>query len=192
VRRRLQLRQYVLAPVSQVEGLAQNRAAVIYERRQRLPRRSRRGGLQLSGFPGRRPARRPDPASVARVIGSGLTANWRAASTLRRSSITNGPFAFYFGRRLRATLEAWEAPGSPLALLRKRRRRRAGSRLCRVAATRTRLGSSSAQASGQIPSTLIGRSHGDFHGPHILVRVRRGEAEFPSVLDYGGECRPTT
>jgi hypothetical protein len=37
----------------------------------------------------------------------------------------------------------------------------------------------------QLPPTLVGCSHGDLHGRNILVGVRRGEAEFPIVIDYG-------
>ena len=37
----------------------------------------------------------------------------------------------------------------------------------------------------RIPKTLVGRSHGDLHGRNVLVGVRRGEAEFPVVIDYG-------
>jgi tetratricopeptide (TPR) repeat protein len=37
----------------------------------------------------------------------------------------------------------------------------------------------------QIPPTLVGCSHGDLHGRNVLVAVRRGEAEFPIVIDYG-------
>ncbi len=36
-----------------------------------------------------------------------------------------------------------------------------------------------------LPHTLIGRSHGDLHGQNILVGNRRGEVEFPVVIDYG-------
>ncbi len=38
---------------------------------------------------------------------------------------------------------------------------------------------------GTIPHTLVGRSHGDLHGRNILVGVQRGEAEYPTVFDYG-------
>ena len=37
----------------------------------------------------------------------------------------------------------------------------------------------------KIPPTLVGCSHGDLHGRNILVGVRRGEAEFPILIDYG-------
>ena len=37
----------------------------------------------------------------------------------------------------------------------------------------------------RIPSTLIGRSHGDLHGKNILVGNQRGEVECPVVIDYG-------
>ncbi|MFI5459386.1 MAG: tetratricopeptide repeat-containing protein [Isosphaerales bacterium] len=37
----------------------------------------------------------------------------------------------------------------------------------------------------KVPSTLIGRSHGDLHGKNILVGHQRGEVEFPVVIDYG-------
>ena len=40
-------------------------------------------------------------------------------------------------------------------------------------------------AAQQVPSTLVGCSHGDLHGRNILVGVRRGEAEFPVVYDCG-------
>lgn len=36
-----------------------------------------------------------------------------------------------------------------------------------------------------LPSTLIGRSHGDFHGQNILVGKTRGEVEYPIIIDYG-------
>jgi serine/threonine protein kinase len=42
----------------------------------------------------------------------------------------------------------------------------------------------------KLPSTLVGCSHGDLHGRNVLVDVRRGEAEFPVVIDYGA-MRPT-
>ena len=38
---------------------------------------------------------------------------------------------------------------------------------------------------GELPRTLVGRSHGDLHGRNILVGVERGEAEFPLIFDYG-------
>jgi tetratricopeptide (TPR) repeat protein len=41
----------------------------------------------------------------------------------------------------------------------------------------------------QVPSTLVGPSHGDLHGHNVLVGVRRGEAEFPVVIDYGDMAR---
>ncbi len=41
-----------------------------------------------------------------------------------------------------------------------------------------------------VPPTLIGCSHGDLHGRNVLVGVRRGEAEFPVVYDYG-DMSPT-
>jgi hypothetical protein len=37
----------------------------------------------------------------------------------------------------------------------------------------------------KVPQTLVGCSHGDVHGRNILVGVRRGEAEFPILIDYG-------
>jgi Ternary complex associated domain 9 len=37
----------------------------------------------------------------------------------------------------------------------------------------------------RFPPTLVGCSHGDLHGRNVLVGVRRGEAEFPIVIDYG-------
>jgi hypothetical protein len=37
----------------------------------------------------------------------------------------------------------------------------------------------------RLPSTLVGRSHGDLHARNILVGVRRGEVEYPAVFDYG-------
>jgi len=37
----------------------------------------------------------------------------------------------------------------------------------------------------EVPETLVGRAHGDLHGRNILLGVRRGEAEFPIVIDYG-------
>jgi hypothetical protein len=42
----------------------------------------------------------------------------------------------------------------------------------------------------QFPSTVVGCSHGDLHGRNVLVGVRRGEAEFPIVIDYG-EMKPS-
>ena len=42
----------------------------------------------------------------------------------------------------------------------------------------------------ELPETLVGCSHGDLHGRNILVGVRRGEAEFPIVFDYG-DMAPT-
>jgi hypothetical protein len=36
-----------------------------------------------------------------------------------------------------------------------------------------------------LPSTLVGRSHGDLHGRNVIVGVQRGEAEYPAVYDYG-------
>jgi len=42
-----------------------------------------------------------------------------------------------------------------------------------------------ALASKRVPPTLVGRSHGDLHARNILVGVRRGEAEYPAVFDYG-------
>jgi tetratricopeptide (TPR) repeat protein len=39
--------------------------------------------------------------------------------------------------------------------------------------------------SGMVPETLIGRSHGDLHGGNVLVGVERGEAQYPTVIDYG-------
>jgi tetratricopeptide (TPR) repeat protein len=36
-----------------------------------------------------------------------------------------------------------------------------------------------------LPPALVGRSHGDLHGRNVLVGVQRGEAEFPTVFDYG-------
>ncbi len=38
---------------------------------------------------------------------------------------------------------------------------------------------------GRVPETLVGNSHGDLHGRNILVGIQRGEAEYPSVFDYG-------
>ena len=37
----------------------------------------------------------------------------------------------------------------------------------------------------RIPSTLVGRAHGDLHGRNILVVVCRGEVVQPAVFDYG-------
>ncbi len=37
----------------------------------------------------------------------------------------------------------------------------------------------------QLPSTLIGRSHGDLHGRNVLVGVSRGEVFQPAIFDYG-------
>jgi hypothetical protein len=42
----------------------------------------------------------------------------------------------------------------------------------------------------RLPDTLVGRAHGDLHALNVLVGVRRGEAEFPVVFDYG-EMKPT-
>lgn len=42
-----------------------------------------------------------------------------------------------------------------------------------------------ALAHEKVPATLVGCSHGDLHGRNVLVGVRRGEAEFPVVFDYG-------
>ncbi len=39
--------------------------------------------------------------------------------------------------------------------------------------------------SNRLPDTLVGRAHGDLHGRNILLSVRRGEAEYPAVFDYG-------
>src|SRR5262249_46389096 len=36
----------------------------------------------------------------------------------------------------------------------------------------------------QVPSTLVGRSHGDLHGRNILVGVREGQVEHPAIYDY--------
>jgi hypothetical protein len=36
-----------------------------------------------------------------------------------------------------------------------------------------------------VPETLVGRSHGDFHGRNVLVGVSRGEVEYPVIVDYG-------
>lgn len=41
------------------------------------------------------------------------------------------------------------------------------------------------QSEVRIPSTLIGRSHGDLHARNILVGIRRGEVQYPAVFDYG-------
>jgi hypothetical protein len=42
----------------------------------------------------------------------------------------------------------------------------------------------------RMPETLVGRGHGDLHGRNVLLGVRRREAEYPAVFDYGGmgEC----
>lgn len=37
----------------------------------------------------------------------------------------------------------------------------------------------------RLPSTLIGRAHGDLHAQNILVGIRRGEVQYPAVFDYG-------
>lgn len=37
----------------------------------------------------------------------------------------------------------------------------------------------------RMPSTLVGRAHGDLHARNILVGVRRGEIQYPAVFDYG-------
>jgi hypothetical protein len=37
----------------------------------------------------------------------------------------------------------------------------------------------------RLPNTLVGRTHGDLHALNVLVGVRRGEAEFPVIFDYG-------
>lgn len=37
----------------------------------------------------------------------------------------------------------------------------------------------------KIPPTLVGRSHGDFHGRNVVLGVSRGEAEYPVIIDYG-------
>lgn len=37
----------------------------------------------------------------------------------------------------------------------------------------------------EMPPTLVGRSHGDFHGRNILLGVSRGEVEYPVIVDYG-------
>jgi tetratricopeptide (TPR) repeat protein len=42
-----------------------------------------------------------------------------------------------------------------------------------------------APSAPSIPATLVGRSHGDLHGRNILVGVQRGEADCPTVFDYG-------
>ncbi|MBM4148399.1 MAG: hypothetical protein FJ224_05095 [Lentisphaerae bacterium] len=39
--------------------------------------------------------------------------------------------------------------------------------------------------SGNVPQTLVGRSHGDLHGRNVYVGVQREEAEYPAVFDYG-------
>ncbi len=42
----------------------------------------------------------------------------------------------------------------------------------------------------RLPETLVGPAHGDLHARNVLLGVRRGEAEYPAVFDYG-EMRPT-
>ncbi len=37
----------------------------------------------------------------------------------------------------------------------------------------------------RIPSTLVGRAHGDLHGNNVLVVVCRGEVVQPAIFDYG-------
>jgi hypothetical protein len=37
----------------------------------------------------------------------------------------------------------------------------------------------------RLPDTLVGPAHGDLHGRNIMLGVRRGEAEYPAVFDYG-------
>ncbi len=41
----------------------------------------------------------------------------------------------------------------------------------------------------RLPETLVGRGHGDLHGRNVLLGVRRREAEYPAVYDYGGMGR---
>ncbi len=40
-------------------------------------------------------------------------------------------------------------------------------------------------ATGRVPPTLVGRSHGDLHGRNILVGVQRGIVQQPAIFDYG-------
>jgi hypothetical protein len=37
----------------------------------------------------------------------------------------------------------------------------------------------------RLPDTLVGRAHGDLHARNVLLGVRRSEAEYPAVFDYG-------
>jgi hypothetical protein len=43
-----------------------------------------------------------------------------------------------------------------------------------------------ALATGQLPETLVGRSHGDLHARNVLLGVQRSAAQYPAVFDYGG------
>lgn len=40
-------------------------------------------------------------------------------------------------------------------------------------------------AAGRVPDTLVGPAHGDLHGRNVMLGVRRREAEYPAVFDYG-------
>ena len=135
---------------------------------------------------------KPDPASVERVIcqifGELHTQFYRAAETDTTRA------AAFFKRKLAPVGDSWSSdparlelrrdaiwvccPGQPISLDEAWR--------ChdfRYLDAADFVGWS--LKCGKIPPMLVGPSHGDVHGRNILIGVRRGEAEYPTLFDYG-------
>jgi len=148
---------------------------------------------------------KPDPVSVERALAQIFTdlGRWFYHDAEEDPARARAFYDDKLGARQdhQAVLDAWGAPAAGHGLNRLELRRDAIWLLC-AAEWAEKLCDLDApyldpvdyvrwaiRQSDRLPPTLVGRAHGDLHARNVLLGVRRGEAEYPAVFDYGAMGR---